>query len=153
MFLLYLQTLKTLQDHEPKMIYSAAIIFITKTLFLMHLHNYIHPRFFMPRNFCIKFREFQSKSLACAKFKCTKSNCSCSNTLHSSSNAPVNNLGLSDTPAQSMGDLSDWKYLGARNCLSCCWNVTECQSDTIKSFAKTNETGSKILLASSKSDI
>lgn len=51
------------------------------------------------------------------------------------------NMGSSDMPAQFSGSLSDWKYLGARNCLSCCWSAQECQTDTSNNFAKTNEIG------------
>ena len=57
---------------------------------------------------------------------------------------PADKQGLSDILASFEGNLSDWKYLGAHNCLSCCWKASECRTDTSKSFAQTKEIGSVI---------
>lgn len=54
---------------------------------------------------------------------------------------PANDLDMSLSDMPFEGNLSDWKYLGAHNCLSCCWKASECQPDTSKSFAQTNEIG------------
>ena len=70
-----------------------------------------------------------------------KSNCTCSNSSDSITNILADKQGLSDMPASFEGKLSDWKYLGASNCLSCCWKASECQTDTSKSFAHANEIG------------
>ena len=73
-----------------------------------------------------------------------KSNCTCSNTSDSTTYMSADKQGLSDMPASFEGNLSEWKYLGAHNCLSCCWTASECQTDTSKNFAQANEIGSEI---------
>ena len=73
-----------------------------------------------------------------------KSNCTCSNTSDSTTSMLTDKQGLSDMPASFEGNLSEWKYLGAHNCLSCCWTASECQTDTSKNFAQANEIGSEI---------
>jgi len=73
-----------------------------------------------------------------------KSNCTCSNSSDSTTNILADKQVLSDMTASFEGYLSDWKYLGAHNCLSCCWKASECQTDNSKSFAQTNEIGSEI---------
>ena len=72
-----------------------------------------------------------------------KSNCTCSNSSDSTVNIQADENSLSDMPVRFEGNLSDWKYLGAHNCLSCCWKAAECQAETSKSFAKTNVIGSE----------